>query len=147
MRMRIQRPQSIRFVALFALAMLAVVPPAVSQQMLCALAAKQVIDSKGSGLLTDSFDSGDPWKSNCGRYDATVYAEDGGDVLSYDGIVGIIGVGSANSCGKVHTGPEGRSRRRSFPALQVMECQAAQARLRWFWWKAAELGPPRPSPR
>jgi hypothetical protein len=134
-----------RAAPLLALAMLTAVPVAVSQQMLCALAAKHQIDLNGNGLLTDSVDSDDPWKSHCGRYDATVYAEDGGDMLSYDGIVGIIGVGSANIYGKVPTGPEGRSRRRSFPALQVMECQAAQAQLRWFWWKAAEVGPPRPS--
>ena len=94
--MKMRFTQSIRFAVLLALAMLAVAPQAVSQQMLCALAAKQVIDLRGNGLLTDSFDSGDPRKSNCGRYDATVYAEDGGDVLSYDGIVGIIGVGSTN---------------------------------------------------
>ncbi len=54
--------------------------------MLCALAAKQTIDLRGNGILTDSFDSRSLWMSNFGQYDATVYAGDNGDVVSNDGI-------------------------------------------------------------
>ena len=96
-----------RSAAVLALAMLAVAPQAVSQQMLAVLMAKHKVDLKGNGVLTDSFDSGDPWKSNYGQYDATVYAGDNGDVVSCDSLVNTISVGGANIYGKAHTGTEG----------------------------------------
>jgi len=74
---------------------------------LAAMVAKHQIDLKGNGILTDSFDSGDIWKSNFGRYDASVYAGDNGDIASNDGVVSTISVGNANIYGKAHTGPEG----------------------------------------
>jgi hypothetical protein len=75
--------------------------------LLAALVAKHKIDLKGNGVLTDSFDSGNLWKSNFGQYDETVYAGDRGDVASNDGVVSTISVQNANIYGKAHTGAEG----------------------------------------
>lgn len=74
---------------------------------LASMVAKHQIDLKGNGIVSDSFDSGDIRKSNFGRYDATVYAGDKGDVASNDGVVSSISVQNANVFGKAHTGPEG----------------------------------------
>ena len=71
------------------------------------LVAKHKIDLKGNGVLTDSFDSEDLWKSYYGQYDADVYAGDKGDIASNDGVVGTISVQNAKIYGKAHTGPEG----------------------------------------
>jgi len=38
---------------------------------IAAMVAKQLIDLKGNGILTDSFDSSDPFKSSNGHYDPT----------------------------------------------------------------------------
>ena len=59
---------------------------------LAAMVAKHKIDLKGNGVLADSFDSGDLWKSNFGQYDAAVFAGDNGDVASNDGVVSTISV-------------------------------------------------------
>lgn len=108
--MSTKRSQSIRFAAALALAFFAVVPAALSQQMLCALAAKHKIDLKGNNFLTDSFDSRSLWKSFFGQYDPDPYRcphGDKGDVASNDGVVNTIGVGNAEIYGHVFTGAEG----------------------------------------
>jgi hypothetical protein len=74
---------------------------------LAPLVAKHQIDLKGNGVLTDSFDSEDLWKSYYGHYDADVYSGDKGDIASNDSVVAIIGIGNAEIYGKAHTGAEG----------------------------------------
>jgi hypothetical protein len=73
---------------------------------LAAMVAKRIIDLKGNGVLTDSFDSSDPAKSTNGHYDPTK-AGDKGDVASNLGIINAISVQNANIYGHVHTGPRG----------------------------------------
>jgi hypothetical protein len=73
---------------------------------LASMVAKHGIDLKGNGVFSDSFDSGDLWKSNFGRWDPAV-AGDRGDIASNDGVVSSISIGNANIYGKAHTGPEG----------------------------------------
>ena len=72
-----------------------------------AMVAKRKIDLKGNGILTDSFDSENLWKSNFGQYDASVYAGDEGNVASNDGVVSTISVQNARIYGKAHVGAEG----------------------------------------
>jgi len=73
---------------------------------LAAMVAKRTIDLKGNGILSDSFDSGDPAKSTNGHYDKTK-AGDKGDVASNLGILGAVSVLNANIYGHVQTGPGG----------------------------------------
>lgn len=73
---------------------------------LAAMVAKRTVDLKGNGVLTDSFDSGDPSKSTNGHYDPAK-AGDKGDVASNLGIINVVSVQNANIYGKVHTGPGG----------------------------------------
>jgi len=68
--------------------------------------AKRSIDLKGNGVLSDSYDSSNPWKSTNGRYDPTKYAGDNGDVASNGGILDSVSVGNANIYGRVHVGPD-----------------------------------------
>ncbi len=74
---------------------------------LAAMVAKRIIDLKGNGIKTDSFDSSDPAKSTNGHYDPSKYSGDLGDVASNLGIIGAISVQNANIYGHVHTGPRG----------------------------------------
>jgi hypothetical protein len=73
---------------------------------LASMVAKDKIDLKGNGVLSDSFDSADPAKSSNGHYDPAK-AGDNGDVASNGGIIGVVSVQNANIFGKVHTGPGG----------------------------------------
>ncbi len=73
---------------------------------LASMVAKDKIDLKGNGIMSDSFDSGDPTKSTNGHYDPAK-AQSNGDVASNGGIVGVVSVQNANIFGKVHTGPGG----------------------------------------
>jgi hypothetical protein len=70
-----------------------------------AMVSKHVIDLKGNGVLTDSYDSSDPTKSTNGKYDPTKYTGDYGDVATDDSV--IVGVQQANIYGRLHTGPTG----------------------------------------
>lgn len=74
---------------------------------IASLVAKHKIDLRGNGVLTDSFDSEDLWKSYYGQYDADVYTGDKGDILSNDGVIGTISVQNAKIYGKAHVGAEG----------------------------------------
>jgi Tfp pilus assembly protein PilX len=73
---------------------------------IAALAAKKQIDMKGNDILTDSFNSSDPFYSNFGAYDPNK-VKDKGDVSSNDTILNTINVGNANIYGHVSTGPGG----------------------------------------
>jgi Tfp pilus assembly protein PilX len=77
-----------------------------SNMLLGSMVAKKSIDLNGQGILSNSFDSGDPAKSTNGHYDPSKVG-DKGDVASNEGIVGIISVGNATIYGHVHTGPGG----------------------------------------
>jgi hypothetical protein len=70
-----------------------------------AMVSKHTIDLKGNGVAADSFDSSDPAKSTNGKYDATKYTGNFGDVATIDSL--IVGVQNANIYGKLHTGPAG----------------------------------------
>jgi hypothetical protein len=70
-----------------------------------AMVSKHTIDLKGNGVSADSFDSSNPAKSTNGRYDASKYTGDFGDVATIDSLV--VGVQNANIYGKLHTGPDG----------------------------------------
>jgi len=70
-----------------------------------AMVSKHAIDLKGNGVAADSFDSSNPAKSTNGKYDASKYTGDFGDVATVDSI--IVGVQNANIYGKLHTGPTG----------------------------------------
>ena len=70
-----------------------------------AMVSKYTIDLKGNGVAADSFDSSDPAKSTNGKYDATKYTGNFGDVATIDSL--IVGVQNANIYGKLHTGPAG----------------------------------------
>jgi len=70
-----------------------------------AMVSKHAIDLKGNGVSTDSFDSSNPAKSTNGKYDASKYQGDYGDVATDDNV--IVGVQNANIYGKLHTGPTG----------------------------------------
>ena len=69
-----------------------------------AMVSKHAIDLKGNGVAADSFDSSNPAKSTNGKYDASKYMGDFGQVASNGGLVG---VGNANIYGKMHVGPNG----------------------------------------
>jgi hypothetical protein len=71
-----------------------------------AMAARRTIDLRGNNILTDSYDSEDPSKSNNGVYDPGK-AGDNGDVASNDTIISSVSVGNANIYGHVATGPGG----------------------------------------
>jgi hypothetical protein len=73
---------------------------------LAALVAKHTIDLNGNGVLTDSFDSGDPARSTGGQYDPNKVG-DRGDVATNDGIVNALDIGNANIYGIARTGPGG----------------------------------------
>jgi len=77
-----------------------------SSLFLGSLVAREKIDLKGNGILSDSFDSADPAKSTNGHYDRAK-AGDKGDVASNMGLVGIVNVGNANIYGRLRTGPGG----------------------------------------
>jgi hypothetical protein len=71
-----------------------------------ALAVKKTIDLNGNGVYTDSFNSQDPSKSTNGKYDASKYSGDKGDIGSNGGISdGSVSIQNANIYGTVHTGP------------------------------------------
>src|ERR1035437_6763524 len=70
-----------------------------------AMVSKHAIDLKGNGVAADSFDSSNPAKSTNGKYDASKYTGDFGDVATVDSL--IVGVQNANIYGKLHTGPTG----------------------------------------
>ena len=73
-----------------------------------AMAAKHTIDLRGNDILTDSFDSEDPMKSNNGLYDPDpMRVGDNGDVASNSSLINSINVGNANIFGHVATGPGG----------------------------------------
>jgi hypothetical protein len=78
-----------------------------SNLYLNALVARHTIDLNGNGIMTDSYDSGDPSKSTAGHYDSTKYSGDMGDVASNDGIVNALSVGNANIYGHAHVGAGG----------------------------------------
>ena len=71
-----------------------------------AMVARHKIDMNGNNVQTDSFDSGDPAKSNNGQYSAAK-AGDKGDVASNDGVTNTVSAGNANIYGHVNTGPGG----------------------------------------
>ncbi len=73
---------------------------------LAAMVARHKIDMNGNNVRTDSFDSGDPAKSNFGQY-TPAKAGDYGDVASNDGVTNTVSAGNANIFGKVITGPGG----------------------------------------
>ena len=68
-----------------------------------AMVSKHAINMTGN-VQIDSFDSSNPAKSTNGKYDASKYMGDFGQVASNGGIVG---VGNANIYGKMHVGPNG----------------------------------------
>jgi hypothetical protein len=103
--MNTRYPQPLQLIAVLGLALLPLAPAAVSQQFTFALAAKHTINFNGNGFLTDSFDSSNPAKSTNGRYDASKYAGDIGDVVIDDSI--IVDVGNGKIYGKLHTGTNG----------------------------------------
>ncbi len=70
-----------------------------------AAVCKHNIDLNGNGVLSDSYDSGDPNKSTNGRYDAAKYTGDFGDIATNGGIQDSVGVQNANIYGKLSTGP------------------------------------------
>jgi len=70
-----------------------------------ALVSKHVIDLKGNGVYTDSYDSSNPQKSTNGRYAPNKYSGDRGDIASIGGLVDYISVQNANIYGRVHTSP------------------------------------------
>jgi hypothetical protein len=70
-----------------------------------AAVAKHDIDLNGNGILSDSYDSGSPSKSTQGRYDASKYSGDMGDIATNGGVEDNVGVGNANIYGRLHTGP------------------------------------------
>jgi len=72
-----------------------------------AMVARHQIDMNGQDILTDSFDSGNLYKSAYGRYNSAVFAGDNGDVASNDNIVNAVNIGQANIYGHVQTGPTG----------------------------------------
>ena len=69
------------------------------------MVSKHTIDLNGNGVSADSYDSSDLSKSTNGRYDASKYTGDRGDVATIDSLV--VGVQNANIYGKLHTGPTG----------------------------------------
>ena len=96
----------LRLAAVLGLAIL-VAPQAVSQLPPLVLAAKQSIDTQGYEILTDSFDSQDPWESNFGRYDPSVYTGDSGDVFAGSGILSTISVPNVNLYGHLYVSAGG----------------------------------------
>jgi hypothetical protein len=70
-----------------------------------AMVSKHAVDLKGNGVAADSYDSSNPAKSTNGKYDASKYTGDFGDVATVDSL--IVGVQNANIYGKLHTGPTG----------------------------------------
>ncbi len=70
-----------------------------------AAVAKHDIDLNGNGVLSDSYDSGNPSKSTQGRYDPSKYTGDMGDIATNGGVEDNAGVGNANIYGRLHTGP------------------------------------------
>ncbi|HTL58483.1 MAG TPA: hypothetical protein VL361_22540 [Candidatus Limnocylindrales bacterium] len=70
-----------------------------------ALIARKNIDLAGNNVTTDSFDSGDPFKSVSGQYTPSFFTGDKGDIATNLGIVNSISGGNANIFGHAHTGP------------------------------------------
>lgn len=70
------------------------------------MVAKGKIDLSGNGILSDSFDSSDPAKSNSGRYDPSRRG-DKGDVATNSSVVDSLNVWNAEIYGKASTGPGG----------------------------------------
>ncbi len=70
-----------------------------------AAVAKHNIDLNGNGVLSDSYDSGNPNKSTEGRYDAAKYSGDLGDIATNGGLSDSASVQNANIYGRLHTGP------------------------------------------
>jgi hypothetical protein len=70
------------------------------------MVAKGQIDFSGNNVMTDSFDSEDPFYSNNGKYDPNK-AKDHGDVGTNSGLVNSINDGNANIHGNAATGPGG----------------------------------------
>jgi hypothetical protein len=71
------------------------------------LVAKHVIDLKGNGVYTDSYDSSDPVKSTNTHYDFDKYSGDFGDIATNDGLLSSsVGVQNANIFGTIHTKPD-----------------------------------------
>ena len=68
-----------------------------------AMAAQLNVDSKGNGMVFDSYDSFDPAHSTNGLYDASTRMA-GADVAS---VQGLLNVQNANIYGKLMTGPGG----------------------------------------
>ena len=66
---------------------------------------KNNINMNGNGVMTDSYDSGDPTKSSNGLYCSSIYSGDYGDIAT-DG--GIVNGANGNVYGKVHTGTGGQ---------------------------------------
>ena len=77
-----------------------------SAMFAASMVAKKTINLNGNGVLSDSYDSGDPTKSTNGNYDPAK-AGDFGDVASNLGIVNAISVQNANIYGHLHVGPNG----------------------------------------
>lgn len=72
-----------------------------------ALVAKETIDITGQNVFTDSFDSGDPFKSTNRRWDV-LKRGDNGDIASNRGVTNAtspVTIGNANIRGRVSTGP------------------------------------------
>ena len=75
------------------------------------LAVKSDIDMHGNGMYTDSYNSLDPTKSTDGKYDASKYSGDKGDVATDGSLTNMgytidyVSIQNANIYGKVHLGP------------------------------------------
>jgi hypothetical protein len=98
-----------------------------SNQVPYPLAAKEGIDLKGNGVLTDSFDSGDPARSTNGHYDPAKVG-DKGDVACNAGIVNVVSVQNANIYGHVRTGKGGTASIGSQGAVGSHEWQNANGK-------------------
>ena len=78
-----------------------------SAQFPVGMLAKGVIDMKGNGVTTDSYDSSDTTKSTGGRYDATK-KQANGDIATNDAFINSdISVQNANIYGRALTGSSG----------------------------------------
>jgi len=71
-----------------------------------AMAVREAIQFKGSGVRVDSFDSGDPLASTDGQYDPAK-ARDHGDIMTNSGLTNSLLIGNAKVSGMLHLAPGG----------------------------------------